>query len=373
MDNNYDVLIIGGGQAGLAAGYHLGKAGLRFAILEGGAEATGSWSRYYDSLKLFSPARYSSLPGMQFPGNPNRYPARDEVLYYLRAYVKKFNLLIITHAYVENVEHYGNGFAVRTKDGREFTARSVIAATGSFSRPHIPQFEGQSEFSGTVLHSSAYRNPEAFVNKRVLVVGAGNSAVQISTELAKHAQVTLTSRDPVAFRKQRILGFDIHFWMWITGYDTRKQAFKSWNPANIHKKEVLDTGIYQAAFASGNPVYHPLMTHFTAQGIEWADGTQAMFDAVIFATGFRPNLTFLEGLKAVDEYGNPLHEDGISTSVPGLYYMGLSLQRSEASATLRGVGDDSAYVANHLRQYLKTQQQPATQACCFNLSVSFGS
>ncbi len=363
----YDALVIGGGQSGLAAGYHLQRAGLRFLILEGSDEATGSWKRYYDSLKLFSPARYSALPGMRFPGNPERYPTRDEVVDYLRAYTERFRLPMRTQAWVERIERQGANFIVHIKGQGTLTARSIIAATGAFSRPHLPQFEGQERYQGKILHSSSYQNPVAFKDQRVLVIGAGNSAVQIAVDLAKTAQVTLTSRDPVRFRQQRIWGRDVHFWIRITGIDTWKRAFPSWNPGVIKQAEVLDTGVYQAALASGNPTYHALFTRFTENGVQWDDGQEEGFDSAIFATGFRPNFPYLAALSALDEHGNALHTGGVSTTVAGLYYVGISGQRSHASATLRGSGADAAYVIRDLRRYCKRPSTTEARRCCASL------
>lgn len=360
----YDAIVIGGGQAGLAAGYHLQRNGLRFVILEAGAEATGSWTRYYDSLKLFSPARYASLPGMPFPGDPKRYPTRDEVVAYLRGYARRFHLPIVTNVRVERVERHDSIFGVFTTQGQTLSARSVIAATGAFSRPHFPQFDGQDAYAGQILHSSAYINPVPFRDQQVLIIGAGNSAVQIAAELAQTAQVTLTSREPVRFRRQRILGLDLHFWVKVTGYDTWKRQFPQWNPFGANQPAVLDTGRYQAALQSGNPAWHPIFTRFTEAGVEWADGTTQQFDTVIFATGFRPNLPYLQSLGALDEHGNALHSGGISTSVTGLYYVGISGQRSFASATLRGVGDDAAYVIRDLKRYLKNPTEYPAERCC---------
>lgn len=366
----YDAIVIGGGQAGLAAGYHLQRNGLRFVILEAGSKATGSWMRYYDSLKLFSPARYSALPGMRFPGDPERYPSRDEVVAYLRSYAQHFQLPIMTCVRVERVERQNTLFHVFTSQGQTLSARSVIAATGAFSRPHIPQFEGQDAYTGQILHSSTYINPLPFKDQQVLIVGAGNSAVQIATELAQTAQVTLTSREPVRFRRQRILGLDLHFWIKVTGYDTWKRQFPQWTPFEVKQPEVLDSGIYRAAFQSGNPIWHPFFTRFTEQGVEWADGSAQTFDTVIFATGFRPNLPYLKPLGALDEHDNALHSGGISTSVAGLYYIGISGQRSFASATLRGVGDDAAYVTRDLSRYLKNPTEYPAERCCYKWSTS---
>lgn len=365
-----DAVVIGGGQAGLAAGYHLQQAGLGFVILEASDEATGSWKRYYDSLRLFSPARYSSLPGMPFPGNPDRYPTRDEVVDYLRVYAAHFQLPILTNAFVDHAEFRDGMFHISTRQQGQFTGKALIAATGAFTRPHIPQFEGQALYAGTLLHSASYVNPEPFHNQRVLVVGAGNSAVQIATELAQAAQVTLTSREPVQFTPQRILGKDIHFWITITGYDSWKRQFPQWNPAAIKKVGVLDTGIYRAALASGNPRFMPLFDRFTPAGVQWANGAEEAFDSVIFATGFQPNFPYLQSLNALDEVGNALHQSGISTTVPGLYYVGISGQRSFASATLRGVGDDAAYAVRHLKQSLKPAASQQGARCCFNLQTT---
>jgi putative flavoprotein involved in K+ transport len=360
----YDTIVIGGGQAGLAAGYHLQRAGLHFVILEANHEPTGSWRHYYDSLKLFSPARYSSLPGLPFPGDPERYPQRDEVIAYLRSYAEYFQLPILTNAVVEQVERYNTIFHVSTVEHGQFATRSVIAATGAFSRPYFPLFDGQSSFGGAVLHSAAYRTPQPFNGQRVLVIGAGNSAVQIASELATTARVTLTSREPVRFRSQHIWGRDIHFWMRITGFDRWPHQLPRWNPVANKQQAVLDAGIYQAALRSGNPAYHELFTRFTERGIQWADGTETAFDSVIFATGFRPNLAYLEPVEALDAHGSAIHKDGVSTVTPGVCFVGISGQRSFSSATLRGVGADAAYVVRDLRRYLKSLQ-PRAERCCF--------
>jgi putative flavoprotein involved in K+ transport len=365
----YDAVVIGGGQSGLVAGYHLQQAGLRFVILEAGAETAGSWPQYYDSLKLFSPARYSSLPGIAFPGDPDRYPTRDEVADYLRAYAKRFDLPVFTNQRVASVARRGDAFEVVTAQGGAFRTRGVIAASGAFNRPNMPVLEGQAEYRGEILHSSAYTHPAPFNGQRILIVGAGNSAVQIGVELAQTSEVTLTSRAPLRFMRQRILGRDVHFWFGISGFDRWRRRFPRWNPAEIKPVEVLDSGRYQAAFDSGNPAYRPMFSAFRPDGVMWSDGSAEAFDAVIFATGFRPNFPYLDTLgDALDQHGNARHEGGVSTSVRGLYYVGISGQRSFASATLRGVGDDAAFV---VRDLVRTVRQPAehpAKRCCVNFA-----
>lgn len=347
-----DTIVIGAGQAGLAAGYHLKRTGRGFAILEASDAPGGSWPHYYASLRLFSPARFSSLPGLPFPGDPERYPARGEVIAYLRQYAAHFGLPVITGAAVEAVTRDGERFTVRTADGRDFQSQLLLAATGSFHRPHIPTLPGQESFGGTLLHSFAYHDPAPFAGQRVVVVGAGNSAVQIATEFARVAHVSLATREPVRFLQQRPLGRDVHFWWWLAQLDTspfdhplgrlfaRLAAGKG--------PTVLDTGVYQQALAAGAPDERRMFARFTARGVIWADGAEEDVDAVIFATGYRPNLQYLAVLGALDAEDQALHRDGVSLTVPGLGFVGLSNQRTFASTTLRGVGADAAVVVRAL-------------------------
>lgn len=337
-----EAIVIGGGQAGLAAGYHLQKAGVGFRILEASTQASGSWPLYYDSLRLFSPAGYSSLPGLPFPGDPARYPTRDEVIAYLSHYAAHFQLPVQTQTRVEAVERQAEGFSIKTATHTYF-ARNVIAATGSFSRPYVPTFPGQAEFPGHIQHAVTYRNPAPFRGQRVVVVGAGNSAVQIAAELAQVARVTLATREPLQFRPQRILGQDLHFWLRWTGLDAKSHFASRPVPP-------IDTSGYAAMLKRGLFDQRPMFTQLTAHGVEWAEGQEEAVDALVLATGYRPNLSYLAGLGALDEAELPLQTQGVSRTVPGLYFVGLSYQRNLASATLRGVGPDAARVVQHLRQ-----------------------
>jgi putative flavoprotein involved in K+ transport len=215
---------------------------------ESAAQPGGSWPHYYDSLRLFSPARFSSLPGLRFPGDPERYPARDEVIAYLRDYARHFQLPIVTDTRGARIARENGLFVVQTENGQVFQARGLIAATGSFHRPHLPTIPGQELFGGTILHSSAYQNPMPFRGQRIVVVGAGNSAIQIATELAQVADVSLATRAPVRFVNQRPYGRDVHFWWWLTRLDRRpidsplaqwlehraKDTGRHWQPGVLH-------------------------------------------------------------------------------------------------------------------------------------------
>jgi putative flavoprotein involved in K+ transport len=341
----YDALVIGAGQAGLAAGYHLKQAGLRFAILESGEAPGGSWPHYYDSLVLFSPAEYSSLPGMPFPGDPDHYPTRDEVVAYLRKYADTFALPVISGARVATVHRDGDWFRVTTTAGAMFVTRSVIAATGSFGNPYIPDLPGRSEYQGRVLHAFDYREPSPFAGQRIVVVGGANSAVQIAVELARVARVTLALRSRIFWTPQRILGKDGHFWLRVTGLDRSRFLSDQSTP-------VVDAGRrYRTAVRASRPDARPMFKRFTERGVVWRNGDAEDVDTVILATGYRPNLQYLSGLGALDARGLPLQKRGASTTVPGLYYVGLSGQRNFASATLRGVGEDAAVVVERLLKF----------------------
>ncbi len=346
----YDTLVIGAGQAGLAAGYYLQKAGLRFVILEASDQPGGSWPHFYDSLSLNSPARYSSLPGLPFPGQPDRYPRRDEAVAYLHGYAAHFALPVVTGARVIKVERSGRFFRVLTGDKGCYRARTIVAATGFFGQPYIPNLPDQAHYRGQLFHAAKYRRPEPFRGQRVVVVGGGNAAVQIGVELAQVARVTLATRHPIRYLPQRVLGKDIHFWLNLTGLDRAQWLDEQSVP-------VFDTGAYRSAIASGQPDHRPMFERFTEDGLIWSDGCHEKVDTVLFATGYRPHLPYLAELGALDQAGRALQRRGASTSVPGLYYVGLPRQRNAASATLRGAGADARIVVNNLRRYVETQRQ----------------
>lgn len=352
--NIYDVLVIGAGQAGLAAGYYLQQTGLRYAILDAQTQPGGNWPAYYDSLKLFSPARYSSLPGYPFPGDPNRYPLRDEVVAYLRAYAEHFHLLVLGGQHVRRViKHAENESARFTLEvsGAEpiLHCRALIVATGGFGKPNWPHLAGQKEFAGRQLHSAEYRNPESFLDQRVLVVGSGNSAVQIGVELAQYARVTLASLKPVKYRSQRIAGQDIHFWARAIGYDQAPLGVWFGARSSI---PLIDDGHYRAALAAGKPNRRPLFQRLTRDGVQWNDTEYEKIDAVIYATGFRPAVEFLRDCGALNAHGTPYQRDGISLNTPQLYYVGLEWQHGLASATLRGVGPDAKRLVHKIKKAL---------------------
>lgn len=349
MDNLFETIVIGAGQAGLATAYHLQKQGLNYLVLEDSKQTVGSWPKYYDSLTLFSPARYSSLPGRNFPGDPSRYPTKEEVISYLQEYKDHFNINVRTNERVTEISKNEDLFQIKTLTGNVYLAQTVIAATGAFAHPYQPEFADSELFNGKIIHSSEYKNSTDFKDQRIVVVGGANSAVQIAFELAQTSNVSIATRKPITFSPQNFLGRDLHFWLTVSGLD-RLPLVKglSMNTA------VLDTGIYKQAILKQKPDSRPLFTSFTEEGVIWSDKQEEKVDIVIFATGYRPNVNYLKLMcTALNDSGHPLQTKGISKSIKGLYYVGLSGQRSLSSATIRGVGADAKYVVKHINRLLK--------------------
>ncbi len=341
-----DIAIVGAGQAGLATAYAARRAGLAPVVLEAGDEPGGSWPRYYDSLVLFSPARYSELPGRPLGGDPERYPTRDELVNYLRAYARELDADIRTRQRVTHVKpQAGGGFAVLTGSGLEVAAGLVVSAAGGFGAPRRPALPGLPAFAGDVIHTSEYRDPGGYAGQRVVVVGGGDSAVQIAAELAGVARVSIATRSPLRFLPQRPLGRDLHWWLVHTGLDTAP-----FGPRILAARTAaVDDGRHRAALATGNPDARPLFTHLDGHDAVWHDGEREHVDTVSLATGYRPEVRFLQDTAALGPDGEPLQRRGISTTVPGLGYVGLEFQRSFASATVRGVGRDAGFVVERLQ------------------------
>jgi putative flavoprotein involved in K+ transport len=351
MPSVTDVVVVGAGQSGLAAARTLQAHGIHPVVLEAGPEPAGSWPHYYDSLTLFSPARYSGMPGLEFPGDRDHYPRRDEVAAYLRRYAAGLGADIRTHTPVTAVEPDGRvRFLVRTAPGQSFHVAGVVAATGSFGNPYVPALPGQDRFTGRLLHVASYRSPHQYAGERVVVVGAGNSAVQVGYELAQVATVTLATYHPLTFHPQCRDGRDLHHWLATSGFDLLPPE---WLSHYLGGRWVVDTGKYRDAVEAGLMDRRPMFTAFGADGVIWPDGTREQVDTVVFATGYRPHLGYLSPLDALDGGGLPRHSGGISATHPGLVYLGLEFQRSFSSNTLRGVHRDAGHVITSLAAHVR--------------------
>ncbi|WP_074713549.1 flavin-containing monooxygenase [Arthrobacter alpinus] len=343
--NHHQIIIVGGGQAGLAAARAAIDNRMRPILVDASGHAGGAWRRYYDSLKLFSPARFSSLPGMPFPGAQERYPHRDEVVEYLAAYSRTLEAEILRNTKVSRVERAG-GFTVHTAAGEALYTDRLVVATGSYGSPIIPELPGLASFKGRILHSKDYKSVKGFEGLRVVVVGGGNSAIQIAVELSHVARVSVASRRKIQWQRQRLLGQDLHWWLHHSGLD-RSQWIHRLRGAGV---PVVDDGSYRSALQNRHPEATPMFTRVVEEGVMWASGETERVDVLLFATGFRPDVSMLRTIGgALSPTGEPLHTKGVSTTVPGLGFVGLEHQRGFASATLRGVGGDARHVMNRIK------------------------
>jgi putative flavoprotein involved in K+ transport len=350
-DNDFaPVVVIGAGQSGLAAASFLHGLGVPTLVLEAGDRPRGSWPGYYDSLRLFSPAEFSSMPGMPFPGEPDRYPGRDEVAEYLERYAAALPVEIQTNTRVVSVREADRGFVVVAAGGMRLEASGIVAASGSFSNPYRPVFPGQSRFTGRLSHVAEYRNPSPYEGMRVVVVGAGDSAAQVANELARVADVTIAARHPLRFIPQRIAGHDVHYWLGQTGFDSLPAP---WLGKISGGSLITDSVGLRQSLADGLLDVRPMFTALDREEVVWSEHEREPVDAIILATGYRPSLDYLRELGALDPLGAPLHAAGVSTTHLGLVYVGLEYQRSFASNTLRGVSADAASVAAPLVAWIR--------------------
>lgn len=343
------VLVIGGGQSGLAAAHALRSRRIGVIIVESGPRTSGSWPHYYDSLTLFTPARLSALRGRRLPGAPDRHPTRDEMSDYLARYGSALDVEVRLGHTVTGVTREAGNFRADIAGHPPVRAPIVIAATGGFGKPHRPALPGLEKYTGTLLHSAQYRSPDDFAGGRVIVVGGGNSGMQIAAELAPVADTSLATRSPLRFIPDHLLGTDVHSWITATRLGAAPIARFVTNPPAI---PILDTGDYQAMIAAGKPDHRGLFHRVDGTDVTWPDGRTEHVDSIILATGFRPDLDYLRPLRALDAAGLPLHRNGVSTVVPRLYYLGLEWQRTPTSATVWGAQRDAQYIADRIRRVL---------------------
>ncbi len=346
----HPVVVVGGGQSGLAAARALHEHRMPTVILEATDRPAGSWSKYYDSLRVFSPAAYSSLPGMPFPAAPDHYPGRDEVAHYLERYAAQLDVDIQTNTQVRSVDQDGRTFLVHFEDGRSVHASGIVAASGSFSNPYLPTLPGGETFSGDLSHVASYRNPEPYEGLRVVVVGAGDSAAQVANELAPVAAVTIATRHPLRFIPQIQRGKDAHYWLHETGFDTLPAV---WLSRITGGAVITDSTGFERTLQEGRVDQRPMFVALDGERVVWSDGQRERVDAIILATGYRPSVSYLHELGALDEDAAPMHVGGISSTHLGVVYVGLEFQRSYSSNTLRGVSDDARSVVAPLVAWIR--------------------
>jgi putative flavoprotein involved in K+ transport len=343
----YETVVIGAGQAGLAAGHHLANRDVDLVILSDESRVGDNWRRRWDSLRLFTPARNSGLPGWHFPAPPGYLADKDEVADYLERYVDRFDLPVRLDNRVRRVTWDGERYSlVLDGDGAQLEADSVIVATGAFQRRRVPTLAAQ--LSGDIhqLHSSEYQNPFTLADGPVLVVGAGNSGAQIALELARYRKVWLAGRD-TGHMPRRLLGRDIFQWIWPVmsraTLDTRlgrrmQVRARTGGDAliGIPEREIKQAGILRVGRLDGE-----------RGGLPVCGGEVVTPRVIVWCTGFAPDYSWID-LPVFGADGFPRHARGVVAEAPGLFFLGLRFQHRMTSSLIGGVGDDAAFIAGQV-------------------------
>ncbi|MCX5209063.1 NAD(P)/FAD-dependent oxidoreductase [Kitasatospora sp. NBC_00240] len=351
-EERFETVIIGGGQAGLSVGYHLAARGREFVILDGGRQVGDNWRAHWDSLRLYTPARYDGLPGMKFPGPRWSFPGKDAMGDFLAAYAERYRLPVRTGARVRQVRPDGDGYRVTVGDG-ELRAENVVVATGTFGRePYVPSFARELDAGIRQLHSASYRNDAQLRSGPVLVVGASHSGADIAYEASGRHRTVLCGRDTgqIPFR--------------LGSRPMRAVAPLLWLLAGHVLTVRTPVGRKAAAEirAHGGPLLRVRSADLAAAGVERVtdrmagvrdgrpllDGGRVLDVAnVVWCTGFRQDFSWID-IPVFRADGWPEEDCGIVAASPGLYFAGLSFQRAFSSMLVGGAGRDARIVAKHI-------------------------
>lgn len=356
MSEQFDVVVVGGGQAALAVGYHLRRTSLSYTLVDDQPGPGGAWQHTWPSLRLFSPAQWSSLPGWLMPRSASEerddYPTRDDAITYLAEYERRYEIPVRRLAHVTAVRHAENGFALETSAG-PMRARAIVSATGTWANPFVAAVDGAESFVGVVIHSAHYAGPAPFEGRRVVVVGGGNSGAQIIAELSLVAHTTWATREPPTFLPDDVDGR--YLFEQATARYRAIQQGRTPEPARSLGDVVMVPSV-RAARQRGALRATPMFARFTEYGVVWPDGREERVDAVIFATGFRPALQHLESLGVVGEDGRvAVRKDGGGTRSDleaRLWMVGYGEWTGFASATLIGVGRSARATVEEIEREL---------------------
>ncbi|HEY7020525.1 MAG TPA: NAD(P)-binding domain-containing protein [Ktedonobacterales bacterium] len=360
---HFDTIVIGGGQAGLATGYYLKRQGRDFIILDTNARVGDAWRNRWDSLRLFTPARYSGLPGMPFPAPAHSLPSKDEVADYLEAYATHFALPVRTGVTVNRLSKQGDRFVVEAGNLR-FEAENVVVATGAYHTPRIPAFASELDPTMVQMHSSQYRRPAQLRDGGVLVVGAANSGAEIALEVSSAHQTWLSGRHPgneptrpgsAADRLMTpLIWFVFSHVLTVNTPMGRKAAAQLRSHgiplARVRSDDLLAAGV-ERVLARTVGVQDGLLV--------LADGRILDVANVIWCTGFSPGFEWID-LPIFGQDGEPIHERGVVASHSGLYFVGLFFQSAVISSLVGGVVRDAEYVVKVMaRRMSSSATQPS--------------
>jgi len=352
-----DVVVIGGGQAGLAIGHFLARQGRRFVIVERAAEIAPAWRERWDSLTLFTPRRYSALPGLPFPGDPDGYPTRDEVIAYLDRYAESFELPIELNSEVKRLD-LGDDDRFRLEvDGGTITADQAVVASGPFQTPYVPKLADGLADGVFHTHAVGYRRADELPPGTVLVVGGGNTGFQIAKELSATHKVALSVGSRQTPLPQRLLGRDL-FW-WLTKARILDRTVESRLGRKLSTRETLIGSSPRELKKRYGVELKPRVVDADGHAVRFRDGSELEVDAVIWATGYRLEYSWIR-LPVVDDDGRLRHRRGV-TDLPGLYFLGLTWQYTRGSALIGWVKDDAEFIAERIAAHQESKARPSVR------------
>ena len=348
----FHTIVIGGGQSGLVAGYHLKKRNLPFVILDANDHVGDAWRNRWDSLRLFTPARYINLPGMGYPGRGDSFPTKEQIANYLEIYAKRFDLPVRNGMRVTRLHKKADAFMVHA-GGQRFEAENVVVAMSNYQVPHVPEFSRDLRPDILQVHSHEYRNPSQLQPGRVLVVGAGNSGADIAMEVARHNTTLLSGSESghipwpiesffarnVLFRAIRFIGHHLLTVSTPIGRKVRSKMLAQAAPlVRVKPKDIAAAGIERVPRVMGVRGGKPLLENGRILDVQ----------NVVWCTGFHPGFSWID-LPVFDETGKPRHHRGVAEQVLGLYFLGLHFLYAMSSATLIGIDRDAAYIADVIK------------------------
>lgn len=364
---SFDVIVIGGGQAGLSVGYYLARAGIRFVILDANERIGDSWRNRWDSLRLFTPARFDGLDGMAFPAPRHDFPTKDEMANYLEAYASRFRLPVRNGMRVTRLFKEGSRFVVQA-GSRELEATQVVVAMAKYQRPRVPDFAKSLSSEIVQLHSADYRNPTQLAPGGVVLVGGGNSGADIGLELARAGHPTwIAGRDngEVPFRPESfigrhllvplLIGFVFHHILTVNtplGRKARPAVLTKGGPLiRVKRSDLAAAGIVRVPKVVGVREGLPLLE----------DGRCLPVSNVLWCTSFHAGFDWLE-LPILDEHGMPKHVSGVVPGEPGLYFVGLPFLHAMSSSMVHGVGRDAARIVAAISQAIRPTRSTSARA-----------
>ncbi|EYF05058.1 flavin-containing monooxygenase [Chondromyces apiculatus] len=348
MTERFDVVVIGGGQSGLAMGHYLARQGRSFVILDGSERVGDAWRRRWDSLRLITPHPYNDLPGLPFPRDTGAFATRDQTAAYLEEYARTFRLPVRLGAKVTALRRGPSGsFAVVMGD-EVVEARAVVVATGAFQKPYIPLDRSHLSPEVVQIHSSDYRNPRELPEGDTLVVGCGNSANPIARELSGTRRVYQSLGEMMA-SPRRFLGRDIFFWL----YTLRLMEVTVESRLGRRLRELPEGSIGLTPHDNARDYGVVLLgrtLEVRGDEVTCEGGRTVKVRTIVWATGFGHDYGWIEA-PVLDARGAPVHRRG-ETEVPGLYFLGLKWQYRNGSSLLGGVGRDAEFLAGRLDRHL---------------------